>query len=290
MSSSTSSSTAASLSSSPPPPPPPPRRSFFVFEAGPRPAYDFSFPAPTIPAGGENTTPCNQLKRRRSLADVDGEWSNGARKKTRLRRFLITSRLSQPFSAPPTHIVDRGSSKIAVWAKQRTLGRSWLRKAAIMNHVRRRALEVLPAKKRPTELVRPEPITQCCDPLVVSKQHHISSSPPQPAPAPQPTPSPSPLGISNYDALDEEDDREHDSLDTSNSGSTLYSDFSVLESTTDPETDEHDVVDMARPPPMPPPKYRPPSPDEEEDVEVSPEIRIEGEWPNDISFISFEDV
>ncbi len=141
------SSTSSSSSSS---------RNLFVFEAGPRPACVFSFQTPTAPSG--DTAACNRPKRRRPLADVDGEWSSRARKKTRLRRFLITSRLSQPFSAPPTHIVDRGSSKIAIWAKQRTLGRCLLRKAAIMNHVRRRALEASQAKRRQMELVRREPV------------------------------------------------------------------------------------------------------------------------------------
>lgn len=63
------------------------------------------------------------------------------KKKRRLRLFLITSRLSLPFSSPATNIVDRGSSKIAVWAKQKALGRNLLRKAAILNRIRRRALE-----------------------------------------------------------------------------------------------------------------------------------------------------
>ncbi|KAF2489912.1 hypothetical protein BU16DRAFT_441880, partial [Lophium mytilinum] len=83
------------------------------------------------------TTP---QKRSRALTDVDGEYSCVEKKKRRLRLFLITSRLSQPFSAPATNIVDRGSSKIAVWAKQKALGRNLLRKAAILNRIRRNAI------------------------------------------------------------------------------------------------------------------------------------------------------
>ncbi|OAA67826.1 Peptidase S54, rhomboid domain protein [Niveomyces insectorum RCEF 264] len=51
------------------------------------------------------------LKRRRSLSDVDGP-NTGilSHKKRRLRRFLITSRLSQPFSQPATHIINRESA------------------------------------------------------------------------------------------------------------------------------------------------------------------------------------
>ncbi|KAH5423544.1 hypothetical protein HBI23_198800 [Parastagonospora nodorum] len=76
-------------------------------------------------------------KRSRAIADIDGEHSCLQKKKRRLRLFLITSRLSPQFSHPATNIVDRGSSKIAVWAKQKSLGRNLLRKAAILNHIRR---------------------------------------------------------------------------------------------------------------------------------------------------------
>jgi hypothetical protein len=79
-------------------------------------------------------------KRGRAAADVDGEHSCLHKKKRRLRLFLITSRLSPQYSHPATNIVDRGSSKIAVWAKQKNLGRNLLRKAAILNHVRRSAV------------------------------------------------------------------------------------------------------------------------------------------------------
>lgn len=75
-------------------------------------------------------------KRGRALADIDGEHSCLYKKKRRLRLFLITSRLSPQFSHPATNIVDRGSSKIAVWAKQKALGRNLLRKAAILNRIR----------------------------------------------------------------------------------------------------------------------------------------------------------
>lgn len=76
-------------------------------------------------------------KRFRPLADVDGECSgNLQKKKRRLRLNLITSRLSRPFATPTTHIVSRGTSKFAVWARHRILGRDLLRKAAIMNRIR----------------------------------------------------------------------------------------------------------------------------------------------------------
>ncbi|KAL6704281.1 hypothetical protein ACN47E_008345 [Coniothyrium glycines] len=81
--------------------------------------------------------PPRAKKRSRAAADVDGDHSCVQKKKRRLRRFLITSRLSPQFSYPATNIVDRGSSKIAVWAKQKAPGRNLLRKAAILNRIRR---------------------------------------------------------------------------------------------------------------------------------------------------------
>ncbi|KAI4694362.1 hypothetical protein J4E81_006579 [Alternaria sp. BMP 2799] len=85
-------------------------------------------------------SPCGSRKRSRAVADIDGEHSCVQKKKRRLRLFLITSRLSPQFSHPATNIVDRGSSKIAVWAKQKALGRNLLRKAAILNGIRRRCI------------------------------------------------------------------------------------------------------------------------------------------------------
>ncbi|CAO2655164.1 Nn.00g102280.m01.CDS01 [Neocucurbitaria sp. VM-36] len=84
--------------------------------------------------------PPRPRKRSRAAADIDGEHSCLQKKKRRLRLFLITSRLSPQFSHPATNIVDRGSSKIAVWAKQRALGRNLLRKAAILNRIRRQTI------------------------------------------------------------------------------------------------------------------------------------------------------
>lgn len=104
----------------------------FHFSAGPLTAK-LTFTQPQAPY---RTLP---RKRCRPLNDVDGENSAGSRKKKRrLRLFLITSRLSPIFSQPATYIVDRGSSKIAVWAKQKSLGRNLLRKAAILNRIRKR--------------------------------------------------------------------------------------------------------------------------------------------------------
>ncbi|KAH7067313.1 hypothetical protein BKA63DRAFT_387387, partial [Paraphoma chrysanthemicola] len=91
--------------------------------------------------------PPRPRKRSRAAADIDGEHSCLQKKKRRLRLFLITSRLSPQFSHPATNIVDRGSSKIAVWAKQKSLGRNLLRKAAILNRIRRRAVSAKEAEE-----------------------------------------------------------------------------------------------------------------------------------------------
>ena len=95
-------------------------------------------------------------KRGRAAADIDGEHSCLQKKKRRLRLFLITSRLSPQFSHPATNIVDRGSSKIAVWAKQKTIGRNLLRKAAILNRIRRGAVAARDAVSRRRLLVEQE--------------------------------------------------------------------------------------------------------------------------------------
>ncbi|KAJ4355397.1 uncharacterized protein N0V89_003413 [Didymosphaeria variabile] len=107
----------------------------FTFRSLPRPEAPLSF----LPG----SSPSPLWKRRRAIADVDGEHSCLHKKKRRLRLFLITSRLSPQYSYPATNIVDRGSSKIAVWAKQRALGRNILRKAAILNRIRRQSISAL---------------------------------------------------------------------------------------------------------------------------------------------------
>lgn len=112
----------------------------------------FVFSPPSLPDMGLTFLPRplpRPRKRSRAATDIDGEHSCMQKKKRRLRLFLITSRLSPQFSHPATNIVDRGSSKIAVWAKQRSLGRNLLRKAAILNHIRHRALCTRASGKMP---------------------------------------------------------------------------------------------------------------------------------------------
>ncbi|ORY63294.1 uncharacterized protein BCR38DRAFT_226434 [Pseudomassariella vexata] len=87
-------------------------------------------------------------KRRRALHDVDGPGTGHlACKKRRIRLDLITSRLSQPYSLPATHILNRESGEdtpvlsrflkyAAMGAKRAGHQTALVRKAAILNRMR----------------------------------------------------------------------------------------------------------------------------------------------------------
>jgi hypothetical protein len=153
-------------------------------------------------------------KRSRPTSDVDH--LPESKKKRRLRLLLITSRLSQPFSTPATHIVDPGTSKIAVWAKQRHLTQQVLRKAAIMNRVRRKTLERKDSgisvgedeRREAREAVRGEARERRADVLkeAVAAVGLGPNAVRQSNEQPRWSPPSSVLGLSNYDALDDEDD------------------------------------------------------------------------------------
>jgi len=191
----------------------------FTFSTGT--GFRFSFERPRIPSNRPS-------KRRRALSDVDGDGNEG-KKKRRLRLQLITSRLSRPFSQPASNIASRGIAKIPVGARSRALGKSLLRKAAIMNRVRQRMdsakdfmrLEQEESKERLSlrEIVIHKP--RCYE-----------------TPLP-----PSPLGLSNYDALDLEDDF----CDPYDDGgmdrmSTIYSDFNIMNPSMG-DGDDYDYLD-----------------------------------------------
>ena len=182
---------------------------------------------------------------------MDGEGSgNLQKKKRRLRLNLITSRLSRPFATPTTHIIGRGTSKFAIWARQRTIGRDLLRKAAIMNRIRIKntamgrtdgRLSKEPELPPPyheqydTDLERVKERSNCQDMVVTlrpSNQH-----------IPQ---SPSPLGTSNYDELDEDsgmfDDQDWGDLDNESvNGESVNSDFNRREAVNS-AADEDDIL------------------------------------------------
>lgn len=87
---------------------------FALSLAPPRPPRPPS-PSPAATARGDD----NPRKRRRRLTDVDGECTSATlRKKRRLRLTLVTSRLSQPYSAPASNIIERAQNKAAAWARR----------------------------------------------------------------------------------------------------------------------------------------------------------------------------
>lgn len=134
----------------------------FVFAAVPPPLVAFSFssknPSAPVPIHSWLTpSSFGPRKRARPLADIDGldyECRN-YNKKRRLRLKLITSRLSAPFAIPPTNILDRGNcSRVALWAKTRAVARNILRKAAILNKIKRDAMAARAAQERQVEIAR----------------------------------------------------------------------------------------------------------------------------------------
>jgi hypothetical protein len=227
----------------------------FTLAAGPPLKLCFDRPLP-IPH------PTNRpVKRRRALSDVDGDGNEG-RKKRRLRLYLITSRLSRPFSQPASNIVNRGLPKIAIWGRSRMLNKNLLRRAAIMNRVRLRlaAAKCLHPQPQPSreavglrELVAPKP-----------RSHDF------------PLP-PSPLGLSNYDALDLEDELSEDAHEEGvERCSAVYSDFNIMNPvTSDGDPYEYlDALDGITPEDLP---DTPPPPPEESIVEMLREKGMQGE-------------
>ncbi|KAM3084540.1 hypothetical protein ACMFMG_001357 [Clarireedia jacksonii] len=174
-------------------------------------ACSFDFPSFSI------STPCRPLKRSRALSDVDynGSGSEG-RKKRRLRLYLITSRLSRPFSEPASNIklsVRRTRSNRKNVHRGNQSGR--LRMDAARDFWRiytkkESAEEVLDLREIAAERQR-------------QRWNEIELRP-------------SPLGLSNYDALDLEDDLFD--ADEGDGERVIYSDFSVMAPSTGEDDDQ----------------------------------------------------
>ncbi len=241
----------------------------FTFAAGP--SLKFSFDRPlSLPV------PSNRpFKRRRALSDVDGDGNEG-RKKRRLRLQLITSRLSRPFSQPASNIVSHGISKIAIWgARNKNTSKTVLRKAAIMNRVRKtidaaKDFMRLEQERRKSQMLLRQVVIQkpCCKEM--------------------PLP-PSPLGLSAYDALDLEDeisdpygeDEEEFGIDRSNGidkVSAIYSDFNIMNPVSSEEDGDDwgflDALDGIQPEDLP---DMPPPPPEESIVDLLREKERQGD-------------
>ncbi|KAL3423364.1 hypothetical protein PVAG01_05111 [Phlyctema vagabunda] len=198
----------------------------FTFTFCPVPSIKFTFDQSSAAC----YSPYRPFKRRRALSDVDGGGSEG-RKKRRLRLHLITSRLSRPFSQPASNIVNRGSSKIAAWSRNKAIGRTDLRKAAIMNRVR---LSMDAAKNvMRQEQERSRGLLALRQIMVQKPRFHDMPLPP------------SPLGLSNYDALDLEDEMTEEDEDGEGGiqrTSSIYSDFNIMNPVSD-EGDEYEYLD-----------------------------------------------
>lgn len=191
-------------------------RDTFTFDLCTGPSIKFAFDRPlpfVLPTD-------RRFKRRRALSDVDGDGNEG-RKKRRLRLHLITSRLSRPFSEPATNIVNRGLAKVAVLGtKNNSLGRSELRKAAIMNRVKKR----MDAAKDYIRLEQEKGRAMLSFKEIVLQKPRIHDLPP-----------PSPLGLSNYDALDLEDEEGTEEM-------SVYSDFNIMNPITS-DGDDYEYLD-----------------------------------------------
>ncbi|KAF8534538.1 hypothetical protein BDD12DRAFT_809277 [Trichophaea hybrida] len=129
----------------------------FSFRARTPPSLLFAFPPQPLVIPENEEYPSYPRKRARPLADIDGlDFEiRDYTKKRRLRLKLITSRLSEPFAVPPTNILERGNCpRVALWAKTRAAGRSALRKAAILNKIKRDAMAAREAQERQVEIAR----------------------------------------------------------------------------------------------------------------------------------------
>lgn len=105
----------------------------------------------SFPPDRQSHIPRQGIKRRRPLSDVDGpNTATVGCKKRRLRRNLITSRLSRPFSLPATHIINRESVAMG--------DRRFLKLAAILSARRMSSATATPVQQgihpSPSSLLR----------------------------------------------------------------------------------------------------------------------------------------
>ena len=177
-----------------------------------KPSVEHFFPSPESPAGRGRNVQRPQQKRSRALADVDGDNSDTRqRKKRRLRRDLITSRLSRPYASPATHIISRNAVRLGIWTGRRYIGRNVFRKAAILNSMRReRAGDLAEKRIALPQAVSLSAIYEHVDPDIVA----VDKKPSQeititddllPRQGADVQTSLSPPATTNYDIFDDED-------------------------------------------------------------------------------------
>ncbi|KAI4125737.1 MAG: hypothetical protein LQ338_004101 [Usnochroma carphineum] len=202
---------------------------------------------PIFPLAIRESSPQSILKRPRVETDVDGEDSvHSQRKKRRLRLNLITSRLSQPYATPTTHIISRHSRRPLPWIRPRNPIRSPLRRAAILNAIR---IKRAPAKNfgpKETNLLtglKPQKELDHTEVDLITQGVRTLRGPMPDGCSPRQhlPPSPSPLGPSNYDALDEEDEQfEGIDLEEPDDGESVYSNFNDLDGA-DADIEDYDM-------------------------------------------------
>ncbi|KAI4112150.1 MAG: hypothetical protein LQ339_000158 [Xanthoria mediterranea] len=205
----------------------------------------------------------SNLKRIRPQSDVEGEdLVDIQRKKRRLRVDLVTSRLSQPYASPATHInSSRRTQRLGPWARPRFRVRSPLRRAAILNSIRIRRTTARDIGHKEANLLTTLRTETESDHVEIDLVTEGIRTPREPSPKgclPQgyTPPLPSPLGPSNYDAFDEEEDQfGEDDMESDEKGDDVYSNFNDLGSTDDDVEDydslspfSGDTEDYSRPP------------------------------------------
>ncbi|KAL8908153.1 MAG: hypothetical protein Q9207_000976 [Kuettlingeria erythrocarpa] len=195
----------------------------------------------------EASSPPSILKRHRVETDVDGEDSVEPKKKRRLRLDLVTSRLSQPYATPTTHIISRKFRRPGPWTKPQNRVRSPLRRAAILNAIRIRRAPAKNFGPRETNLLtglKPQKELDHTEVDLVSQGVRTPRGPMPNGCSPQQylPPPPSPLGPSNYyDALDEDDDPfEENESENSDDAETVYSNFNNIGGT-DLDVEDYDT-------------------------------------------------
>ena len=181
-------------------------------------------------SSSSTTTVPRVLKRHRSCADVDGEGSgNKQKKKRRLRLQLVTSRLSRLYATPATHIIGRQASKFSAWARSRTPGDGFFRKAALLNQFRIK--KAIP--KHPGRCCSEVAHRLLCDGrrkssfIAMTANSSCRYSHPPPRSLPQPL-IPSPFGLPNHDDLDEHLDLYEGRFDDARDDEPINSDFSIM--------------------------------------------------------------
>lgn len=189
-----------------------------------------SYQSPTNGTGSEHHQP---LKRGRLLTDIDGEGSKSIKKKRRLRRILITSRLSKPYAAPPTHISGRRTMGAGIWSRQRVEGRNLYRRAAVLNSVKKNRMATKATEQRRSEFAETTPIYDDAylsglDSMDDDDDGTRKSSAKSIGSSGEYYPPFQSLDLPSYD-LEDDDDSTNGEEDDESEGDYIYSDFSALD-------------------------------------------------------------